>query len=191
MMRNSNSRIDLQHGAVLVTSLVFMAILTVIAVATMRSTTTDINILSNMQSRNNAFQCAEAALRAGEIWLDEKITSVPDKVTTLPDQTLNTQVWDYQAEIIQDITTKDRDWWQVNGWTYGDALIDVDHQVGCAEEPRFIVETLGTVGDGSGAVEIADRAKIGVDIFRITAFSVGVENNTNVILQTTFAKRLR
>lgn len=101
MKRNINSRIGLQGGAVLVTSLVFMAILTVIAVATMRSTTTDINILNNMQSRNNAFQCAEAALRAGEIWLDEKITSVPERVTTLPDQSLNSQVWDYKADAIR------------------------------------------------------------------------------------------
>lgn len=191
MKRNNNSRIALQRGAVLVTSLVFMAILTVIAVATMRSTTTDINILNNMQSRNNAFQCAEAALRAGEIWLDEKITSVPDRTMMLPDQSLNTQVWDYKAETIQDITTKDLAWWQVNGWTYGNALVDAEHQVGCAEEPRFIIEALGTVDDGSGQVEIESLGKGGVDFFRITAFSVGVENNAHVILQTTFAKRLR
>jgi len=168
-----------------------MAILMVIAVATMRSTTTDINILSNMQSRNNAFQCAEAALRAGEIWLDEKITSVPDAVTTLPDQTLNSQVWDYKAAAIQNISTKDRDWWESNGWAYGNALVDVVHQVGCAEEPRYIIEALGVVDDGSGNVEIESLTKSGVDFFRITAFSVGVETNTNVLLQTTFAKRLR
>ncbi len=191
MKRNTYSRIDLQRGAVLVTSLVFMAILMVIAVATMRSTTTDINILSNMQSRNNAFQCAEAALRAGEIWLDEKITSVPERVATLPDQTLNSQVWDYKAAAIQDISTKDRDWWEANGWTYGNALVDAAHQVGCAEEPRFIVEALGSFDDGSGKVEIESRSKEGVDFFRITAFSVGVETNTAVLLQTTFAKRLR
>jgi type IV pilus assembly protein PilX len=191
MKLNINTRISAQRGAVLVTSLVFMAILTVIAVATMRSTTMDINILNNMQSRNNAFQCAEAALRAGEIWLDEKITSVPERVTTLPDQTLNTQVWDYKADAIQDISTKNLTWWQANGWTYGNALVDAEHQVGCAEEPRFIVEALGTVGDGSGNVEIESLAKSGVDYFRITAFSVGVENNTSVLLQTTFAKRLR
>lgn len=191
MKRNINSRIGLQGGAVLVTSLVFMAILTVIAVATMRSTTTDINILNNMQSRNNAFQCAEAALRAGEIWLDEKITSVPERVTTLPDQSLNSQVWDYKADAIQDISTKNHAWWQANGWTYGNALVDAEHQVGCAEEPRFLIEALGTVGDGSGNVEIESLTKSGVDFFRITAFSVGVESNTSVLLQTTFAKRLR
>lgn len=195
MKRNINSRITGQltgqRGAVLITSLVFMAILTVIAVATMRSTTTDINILNNMQSRNNAFQCAEAALRAGEIWLDERITSVPDKVNVLPDKSLNSQVWDFKAAAIQDISSKDRVWWQANGWTYGNALINAQNQIGCAEEPRFIVEALGTVGDGSGNVEIESLAKSGVDYFRVTAFSVGVETNTTVLLQTTFAKRLR
>ncbi len=191
MKRNINNRITDQQGAVLVTSLVFMAILTVIAVATMRSTTTDINILSNMQSRNNAFQCAEAALRAGEIWLDEEITAVPDAVMTLPDQALNSQVWHWKAAAIQNIDTKDRDWWEANGWTYGNALVDDNHQVGCAEEPRFIVESMGVFGDGSDDVEIEKLATGGVDFFRITAFSVGVETNTAVLLQTTFAKRLR
>lgn len=183
------SIIKFQSGAVLVTSLVLMVILTALGVSTMRSNMMDINIHKNMKSRANAFQCAEAALRAGEIWLDEAVNSSPEVVTTIPTQD-PIQVWDYKASAIQDISTKNLLWWQTNGWA-GPDLTNADYQIGCAQIPRYIIEKVGTVDDGSGATEIATRAKSGIDFYRVTAFSVGMENNANVLLQTTFAKRLK
>jgi len=189
MYFNKHNNMKLQKGAVLVTSLVLMAILTVLGVATLRSNMMDVNIHKNMQSRGNAFQCAEAALRAGEIWLNDEMSALPDEVTTIPDQSLF-QVWSHKAPAIQDIYAKDLSWWIDNGWS-GINLTDTDNQVGCALIPRFIVERVGTVDDGGGDVSIASRAKTGIDFFRITAFSVGMDQNTHVLLQTTFAKRLR
>lgn len=189
MYSNKHNNIKLQGGVVLVTSLVLMAILTVIGVAAMRSNMMDVNIHKNMQSRSNAFQCAEAALRAGEMWLNDDLNTLPDEVTTLPDQALF-QVWSYKAAAIQDIYRKDLSWWEINGWS-GINLTDADNQVGCAVIPRFIVEKVGTVADAGKDLSIESRSKSGIDFFRVTAFSVGVDNSANVLLQTTFAKRLR
>lgn len=189
MYFKQHNNIKLQKGVVLVTSLVLMAILTVLGVATLRSNMMDVNIHKNMQSRSNAFQCAEAALRAGEMWLNDDLNALPDEVTTIPDQALF-QVWAYKSATIQDIYSKDLNWWTTNGWS-GIDLTDTDNQVGCAIIPRYIVEKIGTVADEGKDLSIESRSKTGVDFFRVTAFSVGMDNSANVLLQTTFAKRLR
>ncbi len=179
-----------QTGAVLVTALVLMAILAVVGVATMRSSTTDISIHKSMKSRNNAFQCAEAALRAGEIWLDTEIDRLPEDVMANPDPGLF-QVWNYAAPEIQNIISKDAEWWENNGITYGGGMTNDDYQIGCGAEPRYIVENVGVVDDGTGNVEVAARSKDGINYFKVTAYSIGSEGTASVILQSTFAKRLR
>lgn len=179
-----------QSGAVLVMALVLMAILASYGIMSMRNNVTDVGIHKNMKSRANAFQCAEAALRAGEIWIDKTLDALPEVVTTKPTPgTL--QVWDYKAAEVQDIFYKNDLWWVTNGWTYGTDLIHSDYEIGCAEQPRFIVERLGTTDDGSGSLEIKELSTSGIDYYRVTAYSVGIKKNAAVILQSTFAKRLR
>lgn len=179
---------NLQSGAVLVTALVLMMVLAIIGVASMRSNSTDIGIHKSMRNRANAFQCAEAAIRTAELIM-ENMTALPSVVTSKPTDPA-TEVWDYNASEIQNIFSKDRDWWNDHG-SDGTDMTNADYQVGCAEVPKFIIEKLGVVDDGSGVLEISERSKSGVDYFRITAFSVGMETNASVLLQTTFAKRLR
>ncbi len=183
-----------QAGAVLITSLVLMSIITIIGLTVMRSNTTDISIHKSMKNRTNAFQCAEAALRAGELWLDNEITVSPTAVMTAPVQA-NKEVWSSQANAMKDLFNTDSAWWTANGWVYGDGgatrtMINTVFGTGCVQEPRFIVESLGTFAD-SKAKEIDSLAKEGVDWFRISGFSVGTENNASVILQTTYAKRFK
>lgn len=60
-----------QRGIVLVTSLIFLLVLTLIGVTAMQGTTMQERMSGNMQDRNVAFQAAEVALRAGEGWLQE------------------------------------------------------------------------------------------------------------------------
>ena len=173
----------------LVTSLVLMAILAIIGIATMRSNTTDVSIHKSMKNRANAFQCAEAAVRVGEQWLDE-LTIIPESVQTLPDKSLN-QIWDYDAPDIQDLFAKDNAWWVDNGWSYGSGLSNPEHQIGCTSEPRYIVERIGVVGDTSNELDIDARSKDGFDFYRVTGYSLGTGNNAAVVVQTTFGKRLR
>lgn len=180
-----------QRGAVLVTALVLMSILSMIGIATMRSNTTDISIHKNMKSRSNAFQCAEAALRAGEIWVGNEMDSLPTEVTSgTPDQSLN-QVYSWEAAEVQDLFGTNKTWWETHGWTYGVGMTDTAFDIGCGMEPRYIVERVGASDDETISREIEDKLKNAVDYFRITAYSVGLEDNAAVILQTTYAKRFR
>lgn len=60
-----------QRGAVLIISLIFLLVLTLIGVSAMQGTTMQERMSANMQDRNVAFQASEAALRAGEDWLQQ------------------------------------------------------------------------------------------------------------------------
>ena len=54
-----------QHGAALITGLIFMVVLTLLAVAAMRTTSLDEKMAGNALNQDAAFQAAEAALREG------------------------------------------------------------------------------------------------------------------------------
>lgn len=58
-----------QRGAALIVALVFLMVMTVVSVASMRGTTIQERMVGNMQDRNAAFQAAEAELREAEQWL--------------------------------------------------------------------------------------------------------------------------
>lgn len=58
-----------QRGSALVISLVFLVVMTLIAVGAMRDTTLQERMAGNLRDRSLAFQAAEAALREGENWL--------------------------------------------------------------------------------------------------------------------------
>ncbi len=59
-----------QRGAVLIVSLIFLLLLTLIGTAAMRTTTLQERMAGNTRDINLSFQAAEAALRAGEDWLN-------------------------------------------------------------------------------------------------------------------------
>lgn len=180
-----------QSGAVLVTALVLMSILAIVAIGTMRTSSMDVTIHKNMKNRSNAFQGAEAAVRAGELWLQNELDGqIPKAMETKPDLSQK-QVWSYTASEIQDIFNKDETWWALNGESYGPDMTNADYQVGTASEPRFIIERMGTLDDGGMVLDISERLKNGIDYFRVTGYSVGTENNAAVLLQTTFALRFR
>ncbi|PKM43217.1 MAG: pilus assembly protein PilX [Gammaproteobacteria bacterium HGW-Gammaproteobacteria-1] len=59
-----------QRGAVLIVALIFLLLLTLIGTAAMRTTTLQERMAGNTRDLNLSFQAAEAALRAGENWLE-------------------------------------------------------------------------------------------------------------------------
>lgn len=58
-----------QQGAVLAISLVFLLLMTILAVSSMQGTVLQERMAGNQRDHNLAFQTAEAALRAGEDWV--------------------------------------------------------------------------------------------------------------------------
>lgn len=179
-------KIQYQRGAVLVVSLIMMAILAIIGITSMRGNIIDIKIHKAMKSRSNAFQCAEAALRSGELWLDS-LARLPTEVA-LPTQS-SFQVWPRETTVLKNMEIQNTTWWGTNGWSYGGNLINASNQVGCISQPLFIIEYMGAVDGGSKNIEFAQEDLI--DFFRITARSEGISNSAAVVLQTTYGKRFR
>lgn len=66
-----------ENGAILITGLVLLALLTFLGIATMQATVLQEKMAGNLQQQNQAFQLAETGLRDGEAWLQEA-GSLPD-----------------------------------------------------------------------------------------------------------------
>jgi type IV pilus assembly protein PilX len=71
---NSSRR---QRGAVLVVSLIFLVVMTMLILASIRGTVMQERMVSNLYDRSLAFQAAEAALREGERWVLENPPNPP------------------------------------------------------------------------------------------------------------------
>lgn len=175
-----------QSGAVLITTIVLMIIFTLLGVATMRANLTDITIQGSFKNRSNALQCAEAALRAGEIWLGQ-LGAPAYEVTSNPSQISN-QVWEVNNAAIQNPEQKLKSFWLDNAvtWSYGGALMNPDATIGCSEDPRYFIEALGAIASDSEGLGFDTAARGRAAMYRITAFSTGIDDNATVVLQSTY-----
>jgi len=182
-----------QQGAALITALVFMGILTMLGISAMRSNTQDVKIHNAMKDRINAFQCAEAALRQGELFISTSNSKPDDTTVGIPDKTLG-QVWriDDPTGTLNNFVDQAATWWVTNGWA-DSALIDAtDVKVGCAANAQYIVQSMGGIGDnGSGDLSFKALATSQIDGYRITSRSIGVSANAAVILQSTFTRQFQ
>jgi type IV pilus assembly protein PilX len=64
-----------QRGAVLIVSLIFLLLLTLIGTTAMRTTTLQERMAGNSRDVNLSLQAAESALRAGESWVPANTTA--------------------------------------------------------------------------------------------------------------------
>ena len=70
LQRQARHTPRLQRGTVLVVSLIFLVLLTLIGLAGMQTSTMQERMAGNMRDRAIAFQTTETALRVGEEWLN-------------------------------------------------------------------------------------------------------------------------
>lgn len=68
-----------QRGAIMVVALIFLVVMTLLILATIRGTVMQERMAANLYDRSLAFQAAEAALRAGEMLVE---TSPPKPTAT-------------------------------------------------------------------------------------------------------------
>lgn len=164
-----------QAGVALITGLIFLVMLTLIAVTAMQSTTLEERMAGNSRSRDAAFQGAEAAVRAAEVVLSG--ASLPP---------LNGSTQGYYAPLANGASA---DYWKSHDWAgksvaYSGALAGV-------KEARFVVEALPPDYGGSGGDDsLVAKPLSGGEIFRITARGIGTDGTSSVILQTTFRRSI-
>lgn len=159
-----------QSGVVLITGLIFMVVLTILAVAAMRSTTLEERMSGNARDRDMAFQSAEAALRVGE----QVVTgaSLPSFVTG----TANT------PRIAAG--TLDTYWKTTHSWSTQSSTAWTP--AGTYAAPRYVIEEMGAAACAGGSLTIGPASECGV--YRVTARGVGRSSNTMVILQAVYER---
>lgn len=173
-----------QHGVTLIISLVFLLLLTMLGLATMRSTTMQERMANNIQDRMMAFQAAEAALRAGERAVAGFAAKPVDVNPPSGSRPGPGQVWQRNT-----IEWESTNWWHNHGIAYGNngangsALIKQ-----LSASPRYVIEYIGFVPASPGVGHQTGKPA-GRYFYRITAHGTGLTDNAQVILQSTTARR--
>jgi type IV pilus assembly protein PilX len=169
-----------QRGVVLVVCLVFLAILTLLAVSGMDSSVTEERMASNMQDYNQAFQASEVAMVAAETWLGVQI-ELPTKNGAGTADVWSVNSPDPDSDAIGWWLERDSAWWTTNA----DATAGVDQ---VSAQPRYIVEELYTSTEGQslamGTGEISQTRVM----HRVTTRGVGTSGDSEVLLQSTYIR---
>ncbi|MEM9101480.1 MAG: PilX N-terminal domain-containing pilus assembly protein [Pseudomonadota bacterium] len=170
-----------QKGAVLITSLIILLVLTIITVSGMQSTIMQEKMTSAVRDSNIALESAESALREGEEFLEGLVNSSGfTGDTTSPNGLYVTG----GAPDIYNAAT----WAGTNSVEVSDKIPDV------MEQPRFFIEFLGTIDDGSAdSINITTYGSgVGagnVSGFRIVARGTGKSGTSQRILTSFYGKR--
>ena len=180
--------IQRQRGAVLITALLILLLLTVFGVSTMDNNILEERMAGNMRDRNLAFQKAEAAIRACEAYIAAN-TNLPNVSTDG-----STSIW--RLGTPDAVTTNNLPWWNEWGDTewadntpanaviqLGDTVngITVGTALGIAPEPACVIEKLP---EDEGPV-IGPLAEENIYL-QVTARGVGGNNSTVVLLQSVY-----
>jgi type IV pilus assembly protein PilX len=174
-----------QHGASLVVALMFLIVLTILGLVSVRSSTLHERMAGNDRDRAIAFEAAEAALRDAEVDILGNLTPADpfdDACTSglcIP-ATIATPNWRQVA------------WDDTDSRVYGDASGAGDYPIDdVAQPPRYIVELLPDLPAGAGnSLNTNVRSSTsGGTAYRITARGWGRRETTQVMLQSVYVKQ--
>ena len=166
-----------QSGAVLVVSLVFLLIITILAIGSMRSSVLEEKMAGNTGDRNLAFQSTESAVREAEVFI-EGIVSLGDFTGAAG---LFGQTHD-EPQYADQIT-----------WTDATQHIIAGTDFGSYEPPRFFIKQYTVVPGTEGAMNMSgygdNKGSGDVTIFRITARGTGASaDSAEVILRSQYGR---
>jgi type IV pilus assembly protein PilX len=172
--RSSHRR---QQGAVLVVSLVFLLVITMLAVGSMQNTILEEKMAGNASDRNLAFQSTESALREAEIFV-EGIVSLGNFGS---------------AGGLRGRTDAEPSFYDQTTWGDANNYVVAATDFGSYEEPRYFVKHLTTVAGTEGSLNMSgygDNKGTGdVTIFRITARGTGASSDSaEVILRSQYGR---
>lgn len=156
----------------LITGLIFMVVLTLLALAAMRTTTLEERMSGNARDRDMAFQAAEAALRAG----GQVVSGA-----TLPAFALGTP---YTPRIAAG--TLQTYWQNTHPWEATQS-VTAWQPAGTSAAPRYVIEEM-SVAAGGGGGSLAIGALQDEGVYRVTARGVGNSADTVVILQAVYQR---
>jgi type IV pilus assembly protein PilX len=169
-----------QRGVVLVMCLVFLTVLTLLALTGMETSVTEERMAGNMQDYNQAFEAAEVAMEDAEAWLGDQI-QLP-----IANGAGTAEVWtengpDPDADTVSWWAERDATWWAANAESSA-GLEQVETQ------PQYVIEEfyVSTAGEalnmGTGAPAI-QRV-----VHRVTARGIGSSGDAEVLMQSTYLR---
>ena len=160
-----------QHGVVLFICLIFLLVMTLLAITSLDSSALEEKKAGNTLDRQLAFQAAEAALRAGEVFIDLNTPTLDDDCTN--GICVNPRS---QAAAIKDIG------WQEDPthalWTDEAQTADIV-LAGVRTTARFMIEDMCEIPI-PGGITPTER------MFRITALASGGSDQSIVMLQSAY-----
>jgi type IV pilus assembly protein PilX len=165
-----------QRGAILVTSMLLLLVLTIIGVTVMQMSRMQERMAGNTRDVNLAFQAAEGAMRGTELFIAQQ------EIRPVGCSSGPCDVW-LQDSLTGTVANRDGGWWLDNGRTYGQAAMD-----GLDVPPTSVVEELGFVRTDGGVVMGQDPPD-GRDFYQVTSRSTGGSGLAEVVLQSTYTRK--
>jgi type IV pilus assembly protein PilX len=180
---------NLQRGMVLIVSLVLLVALTLLGLTAMQNSSLEERMAGNARAENEAFQAAEAALRAGEAWLFGRVT---EPATVTNPNPANNQVWPIDGP---DPDPNNEFWWwqeQTAAWWLGGGGIPYTGPLlagagpggtnpWSAPQPQYLIERVGYVGP-----LVQDKNMSGSLFFQVTARGEATGGRSEVLLRSTY-----
>jgi type IV pilus assembly protein PilX len=172
------ARLKDEEGAVLITSLILLLLLTLLGVASMQTTTLEEKMAGNLEQKALAFQAAEAGLRDAESWLNNTVI--------LPD-------FDGTKGLYQPADVDETPNWKAVDWTSDTAVRTYQSaDLGVTPPyplPRYIIEFMNEMAvDYSDSEKLMPEPEDKQGVYRITSRGVSTNGRGEVILQTTFIR---
>ena len=176
-----------QKGSVLILSLIILVILTILGVSSMNSSSLQEKMSGNFRDREVAFQAAEMALAYAENYVNSTVNSA--------------NLGNANGLYEQGNGPTSRNAFTGNGgtisdwWTGTDSINLPTNISEVRTAPRFTIEAREEVGSNDGTdINITSYGESTggglITSFRVTARGTGLSDNTIVILQTNYGKRL-
>ena len=177
-MTNRNNLHQDQSGAVLIISMIMLLLLTLIGVTGTGVTGLEEKMAGNMRDSNLAFQAAESALKAGEVYLGTTSTLPAFNCTNglYPAQGTGCTTTNVTSTTAPMPPVWENINWSINSVLYVGVLANLN------ANPRYIIEKMpcrdanldGDCGDGN----------LDQNVYRVTARATGGTADTVVIVQS-------
>ena len=169
---NKPTTLHQQSGIVLMLSLIFLILLTLLAISGMQGTILQERMAGNTRDRMLALEAAETALRTaadilGTPGLPSGTGMYMTPSTSPAAAYTSTQQWDAYP------------------WASAAATLATGTVSGVAQQPQYVIERMTTTAPSNGTqvTAIAFGPTAGHGYFRITSRGVGATINASVILQ--------
>ena len=182
MKLNQHHNLKNQNGSILIVSLMILVVLTMIGVSSMSTSSLQERMAGNFRDRQIAFQAAEMTLTYAEDFAKDSINSA----------SIFNGTNGYYAKYTgpTNLNAFDSSWWTA---TESQVLPTTIDQV--RTQPRYVIEYRGDVGVTEGtSINLSGYGESAgggtISNFRITVRATGLSNNTLVILQSNYGKRL-